>query len=107
MIKVTDEQIEKAKATFPKYTVYLCYRGGKTTVTTSDHYAQYGKTYQECTEAMNKTPQDFKERQDEDLYNIAKEIERKKESTIDLEEFIERLRNISSDIDELLLDLEE
>ena len=28
---VTTEEIEKAKQTFPKFTVYVCYRGGETT----------------------------------------------------------------------------
>lgn len=51
---MTKTEIEEARATFPQYTVYLCYHGGQTTGRTGDYYAECGKTYQECTEALKK-----------------------------------------------------
>ena len=104
---VTEETIARAKQTFPKYTVYVCYRGGITTAHTGDHYAELGKDYHECTEALKKTPQDFKERQDEDLYNLVREKELDKKSNIDLENLADRLRDIAYDLDDIIDDLED
>ena len=104
---VTEETIARAKQTFPKYTVYVCYRGGKTTAHTGDWYAKLGKDYLECTEALNNAPQDFKERQDEDLYNLVREREEGKVSQIDFEKLADRLRDIAYDLDEVIDDLED
>ena len=104
---VTTEKIERAKQTFPKYTVYVCYRGGKTTAKTGDYYAELGKDYQECTEALKKTPQDFKERQDEDLFNIVRKQELQTEEESDFGNFLSRLRDISYEIDNLLNDYDD
>lgn len=104
---VTEETIARAKQTFPKYTVYVCYRGGKTTAKTGDYYAERGKDYYDCTEALKKEPQDFKERQDEDLYNLVKEQENRKASKIDFDNLADRLRDIAYDIDDVIADLED
>ena len=100
----TTEEIEKAKQTFPKFTVYICYRGGKTTAHTGEYYATFGKDYIQCTEALKKTNGDFKERQDEDLFNIVRNQESYSEEESDFGNFIARLRCISNDIDNLLND---
>lgn len=104
---MTKEELEKIKETFPKFTVYVCYRGDRTTAKTGDWYAEKGKDYSACTEALKKEPEDFKERQDEDLFNIVREKELNEKQTKDVSEFIERLRNISFEVDELLDDMEE
>ena len=105
---VTIEDIEKAKQTFPKFTVYICYRGGKTSATTGEWYATFGKDYNCCTEALKKAKEgEFKERQDEDLFNIVREQELRKEEKTDFSDFIDRLRDIGNEIDNLLNDYDE
>lgn len=104
---VTTEEIEKAKQTFPKFTVYVCYRGGETTARTGEYYAGFGKDYNCCTEAVKKTNGEFKERQDEDLFNIVRKQELRTEEESDFSNFISRLRDISYDIDNLLNDYDD
>lgn len=104
---VTEETIARAKQTFPKYTVYVCYRGGETTAFTGEHYAELGKDYHDCTEALNKSNGEFKERQDEDLFNIVRKQELKKEKRINTENLVDRLRDIAYDLDDLIDDIED
>ena len=105
---VTTEEIEKAKQTFPKFTVYVCYRCGQTKAKTGEHYADLGKDYYACTEALKKAKEgEFKERQDEDLFNIVRKQELREEEKSDLGNFIERLRDIGNDIDNLLDDYDD
>lgn len=105
---VTTEEIEKAKQTFPKFTVYVCYRGGETTARTGEWYATIGKDYHDCTEALKKAKKgEFKERQDEDLFNIVRKKELNIEEESDLGNFIERLRDIGNEIDNLINDYDD
>ena len=105
---VTSEDIEKAKQTFPKFTVYVCYRGGETTARTGDYYATFGKDYNCCTEALKKAKEgEFKERQDEDLFNIVRKQELRPEEDSDFGNFIARLRDIGNEIDNLLNDYDD
>lgn len=102
---VTTEEIEKAKQTFPKFTVYVCYRGGETTAKTGEWYAAFGKDYNYCTEALKRAKEGkFKERQDEDLFNIVRKQELSLEEYSDFGNFIARLRDIGYEIDNLLND---
>ena len=103
----TTEEIEKAKQTFPKFTVYVCYRGGEISAKTGDYYAEIGKDYNSCTEALKKFNGEFKERQDEDLFNIVRKQELRKEEKTDINELIDRLRDIGNEIDNLLLDYDD
>lgn len=97
--------IEEIKSTYPEYTVYVHYfNGGDISVQPWNYYADRGKTYKECSDALAKST-DYTERQDKDLYNLALKNE-KNESKVDISEFAERLRNISFDIDSLLEDCE-
>lgn len=104
---VTEETIARAKQTFPKFTVYVCYRGGETTARTGENYACMGKDYHDCTEALNKSNGEFKERQDEDLFNIVRKQELKNEKDINTERLVERLRDIAYELDDLIDDLED
>ena len=104
---VTEETISRAKQTFPKFTVYICYRGGETTARTGEYYAELGKDYYDCTEALKKSNGEFKERQDEDLFNIVRKQELRKEEESDFGNFIERLRDIGNEIDNLLNDYDD
>ena len=105
---VTTEEIEKAKKTFPKFTVYVCYRGGETTAKTGEWYADFGKDYNCCTEALKKAKEgEFKERQDEDLFNIVRKQELRKEEKTDLSDLLDRLRDIGNEIDNLLNDYDD
>jgi hypothetical protein len=104
---VTTEEIEKAKQTFPKFTVYLCYRGGETTARTGEYYADFGKDYHDCTEALKKSNGEFKERQDEDLFNIVRKQELRKEEKTDFSDLLDRLRDIGNEIDNLLNDYDD
>lgn len=104
---VTEETIARAKQTFPKYTVYICYRGGETTARTGEYYASLGKDYYDCTEALKKSNGEFKERQDEDLFNIVRKQELRKEEKSDLGNLLERLRDIGNEIDNLIIDYDE
>ena len=104
---VTTEEFEKAKKTFPKFTVYVCCRGGETTARTGEYYAEFGKDYQDCTEALKKSNGEFKERQDEDLFNIVRKQELRKEEKTDLSDLLDRLRDIGNEIDNLLNDYDE
>ena len=100
---MTEEEI---KSTYPEYTVYVYYsNNGDISVLPWNHYADKGKTYKECSDALAKSTA-FTERQDKDLYNLAMKNERNK-SKVDISEFAERLRNISFDIDSLLEECEE
>lgn len=101
---MTEKEI---KSTYPEYTVYVhYYNDGEISVQTWNFYADRGKTYKECSEALAKST-DFTERQDKDLYNLAVKIEKDKKSKVDISEFVERLQDISLDIDSLLADCEE
>lgn len=105
----TEEEIEKALQSFPKFTVYVCYRGDKPSYSTGERYANYGKDYNACTEALKKAKEgEFKERQDEDLFNVVREKELRAKEDLDtgLNSFINRLREISYEIDNLLNDYE-
>lgn len=51
----TEEEIEKALQSFPKFTVYVCYRGDKPSYSTGERYAHLGKDYNACTEALKKS----------------------------------------------------
>ena len=98
---------EEIKSTYPEYTVYVHYNNdGDISVQPWNFYADRGKTYKECSDALAKST-GFTERQDKDLYNLAVKIEKDKKSKEDISEFAERLRNISFDIDALLKDCEE
>lgn len=101
---------EEIKSTYPEYTVYVHYfpnfPNEDISVLPWNHYADKGKTYKECSDALAKST-GFTERQDKDLYNLAVKIEKDKKSKVDISEFAERLRNISFDIDSLLKDCEE
>lgn len=103
----TEEEIEKALKSFPKFTVYVCYRGGETTATTGEYYANFGKDYNCCTEALKRSNGEFKERQDEDLFNIVRKQELRKEEKTDLSDLLDRLRDIGNEIDNLINDFEE
>lgn len=104
----TTEEIEKAKQTFPKFTVYVCYRGGETTAYTGEFYASFGKDYNACTEALKKAKEgEFKERQDEDLFNIVRKQELRKEEKTDLGDLLDRLRDIGNEIDNLINDYDD
>lgn len=101
---MTEEEI---KSTYPEYTVYVHYtNNGDISVVPWNHYADRGKTYKECSDALAKST-GFTERQDKDLYNLAVKIEKDKKSKVDISEFVERLQDISLDIDSLLADCEE
>lgn len=101
---MTEEEI---KSTYPEYTVYVYYSpNGDISVLPWNHYAERGKTYKECSDALAKST-GFTERQDKDLYNLAVKIEKDKKSKVDISEFVERLQDISLDIDSLLADCEE
>ena len=94
---------------FPKFTVYVCYRGNKPSYSTGERYAYLGKDYNACTEALKKAKEgEFKERQDEDLFNVVREKELRDKEDVDtgLNSFINRLREISYEIDDLLNDYE-
>ena len=105
---VTEETIARAKQTFPKFTVYICYRGGETTANTGEWYATFGKDYNCCTEALKKAKEgEFKERQDEDLFNIVRKQELRSEEDSDFGNFIARLRDIGNEIDNLLNDYDD
>lgn len=98
---------EEIKSTYPEYTVYVHYfPNGDISVLPWNYYADRGKTYKECSDALAKST-GFTERQDKDLYNLAVKIEKDKKSKVDISEFAERLRQISFDIDSLLKDYEE
>ena len=106
----TKEEIEKAKQSFPKFTVYVCYRGGEISARTGDYYAEIGKDYNSCTQALKKFNGEFKERQDEDLYNILRKQELREEEGYyesDITYILERLRDISNEIDNLINDYED
>ena len=105
---VTTEEIEKVKYSFPKFTVYVCYRDGETTAHTGEFYASFGKDYNACTEALKKAKEgEFKERQDEDLFNIVRKQELRSEEDSDFGDFIARLRDIGNEIDNLLNDYDD
>ena len=96
---------EEIKSTYPEYTVYVYYYpNGDLSVLPWNHYADMGKTYKECSDALAKST-GFTERQDKDLYNLAMKNKKNKQK-VDISEFVERLRNISFDIDSLLEDFE-
>ena len=103
----TKEEIEKAKQTFPKFTVYVCYRGGEISAKTGDYYAEIGKDYNSCTQALKKFNGEFKERQDEDLFNIVRKQELRKEVETDFSDLLDRLRDIGNEIDNLINDYED
>jgi len=102
---------EEIRATFPAYTVYLFEENNEVkNLHTSEYYVRFGKNYEQCTEAMNKHElKKWREKQDKDLYQVAKilESERDKHSEISQSDFADRLRNISFDIDRLLEDIEQ
>lgn len=99
---MTDKEIKSA---YPEYTVYVYYNpNGDISVQPWNFYADKGKTYKECSDALAKST-GYTERQDKDLYNLAMKNEKNK-SKADISEFVERLRNISFDIDGLLEDCE-
>lgn len=101
---MTEEEI---KSTYPEYTVYVHYsNNGDISILSWNYYADKGKTYKECSDALAKST-GFTERQDKDLYNLAVKIEKDKKSKIDISEFVERLQDIYLDIDSLLADCEE
>ena len=105
-----EETIEKGKSSFPKFTVYVCYRNGETTARTGDYYADRGKDYKTCTQALEKSNGEFKERQDEDLYNILRKQELREEEGYyesDITSILDRLRDISNEIDNLINDYED
>lgn len=98
---------EEMKSTYPEYTVYVHYSNdGDISVQPWNYYADRGKTYKECSDALAKKFTGFTERQDKDLYNLAMKNEKNK-SKVDVSEFAARLRNISYEIDSLLEDCEE
>lgn len=100
----TDEEM---KSTYPEYTVYVhYYPNGDISIQPWNYYADRGKTYKECSDALAKKFTGFTERQDKDLYNLAMKNEKNK-SKVDVSEFADRLRNISYEIDSLLEDCEE
>ena len=108
MREVVSKQMTKEgiKSTYPEYTVYVHYfNGGDISVQPWNFYADRGRTYKECSDALAKST-GYTERQDKDLYNLAVKCEKIK-STVDISEFAKRLRNISFDIDTLLEDCEE
>lgn len=97
---------EEMKSTYPEYTVYVhYYPNGDISVQPWNYYADRGKTYKECSEALAKKFTGFTERQDKDLYNLAMKNEKNKSKVVS--EFAARLRNISYEIDSLLEDCEE
>lgn len=102
-------KIDKALQSFPKFTVYVCYRGDKPSYSTGEHYADLGKDYNACTEALKKAKEgEFKERQDEDLFNVVREKELRDKEAVDtgLNSLIDRLCKISYEIDDLINDFE-
>lgn len=75
---MTEEEI---KSTYPEYTVYVYYsNNGDISVLPWNHYADRGKTYKECSDALAKST-GFTERQDKDLYNLAVKIDKDKKSS--------------------------
>ena len=105
----TKEEVEKALQSFPEFTVYVCYRGDKPSYSTGERYALLGKDYNACTEALKKAKEgEFKERQDEDLFNVVREKELRDKEDVDtgLNSLINRLREISYEIDDILNDYE-
>ena len=101
---------KELRATFPEWTVYLFEEEGKIkNLHTSEYYLQFGKSYEQCTKALNnQNPKKWREKQDKDLYQVATilEIERNQHQEISQSDFADRLRDISFDIDRLLQDLD-
>lgn len=105
---MTEDNIEKARKTFPENTVYMCYSSGETSARTFEYYAKMGKTYSDCSEAMKKSESGrFKERQDKDLFEIVRNEElRKEEKKSDFQDFVDRLTDIGNEIDNLIYEME-
>lgn len=104
----TESKIEAAKATFPQYTVYMCYRGDKPSAHTGDWFANFGKDYADCTRAKEQAKEgDFVERQDKDLYTLAKKLEAKSEHEPTIERLKEFISHISDLIEDEILDWED
>lgn len=110
-MKVAEEEFEKAKATFPEFTVYIKYFDeNQITVQSCDHYAEFGKSYSDCTAAMKRNASDgWFERQDKDLYFLALRLEKKEKESKknDIAEIRERLSSISMDLDNLIEDIDD
>lgn len=104
---MTEEEIKECEKTFPVYTVYVCRKNGKIIRAETFHkYANWGKTYKECSEKV-KSKDEYEEIQDKNLYEVALLLEKEKQETKFDTDYLEKLRNISSDIDELLNDMDE
>lgn len=94
----------EVKATFPQYTVYMCYRGEVPTAHTGEYYANFGKDYTDCTRAKEQAKEgDFVERQDKDLYFLAKRLEERNEDETDCGRLKDLLERISEMIDDEML----
>lgn len=101
---------DKNRLSFPEWTVYLFEEDGDIkNMHTSEYFVQMGKSYEQCTNAMNKhESKKWKERQDKDLYQVTRilELEREQHRKISKNDIAERLSEIKYDIDRLLDDIE-
>ena len=106
---MTDEEIH-IRATYPANTVYLHYdkSGHVNGAQPYDFYAERKKTYSDCCEALKKSTGDcYRERQDSDLYELAKLYQKRVRETAEYSSIKYVLENTIADLQDVLDDMEE